>query len=364
MKGKIAVGPGDGIGPEVVAEGIKVLKAVSKKYGHDFALSYVDIGGVAIDKYGDPLPEKSVKICRESDAILFGAAGGPKWEYPKVKEDANIGVLNLRKEFGLFANLRPVKVFSAMVNCTPLKPETVNGVDLIVLRENTGGVYFGQPKKQWRTNEERMAIDSMLYSEHEIERIIRVGFELARVRRKKLCSVDKANVLQVGKLWRLIANELAPQYPDVELEHAYADACSMWLLRRPGDFDVIVTGNMFGDIISDEASVLAGSLGMEPSAQLAGLGTIGSLFGLYEPSHGSAPKHAGKNDVNPIATILSVSLLLKYTYGLNEEAKCIEEAVENTLRTYRTYDVMEEGKIKVGTKEMGDLIAEAIAERD
>lgn len=361
MKGKIAVGPGDHIGPEIVAEGIKILKAVSKKYGHEFELHYVDIGGVAIDKYGVPCPEESLKVCRECDAIFFGAAGGPKWEYPKVKEDANTGVLNLRKEFGLFANLRPVKIFPPMVNCTPLKPEVVSGVDLIVLRENTGGAYFGQPKKQWRSEEERMAVDSMLYSEHEIERILRVGFELARSRRKKLCSVDKANVLQVGKLWRVIAKELALEYPDVELEHAYVDACSMWLLKRPTDFDVIVMSNLFGDILSDEASVLAGSLGMAGSAQLAGSGTGGTMFGLYESSHGSAPKHTGKNDVNPIATILSVSYMLRYTYGLIEEVECIEQAIEKALQNSRTYDVMEEGKTKVGTSEMGDLIAEAIA---
>ncbi len=361
MKGKIAVGLGDGIGPEVVAEGIKILEAVAKKYDHEFKLNYVDIGGVAIDKYGTALPEETLKVCRQSDAILFGAAGGPKWEYPKVKEDANIGVLNLRKEFGLFANLRPVKVFPNMVNCSTLKPEIVSGVDLIVLRENTGGVYFGQPKKQWRIKEERMAVDSMLYSEYEIERILRTGFELAGSRRKKLCSVDKANVLQVGKLWRLIANELSLEYPDVELEHVYVDACSMWLLRRPRDFDVIVMSNLFGDILSDEASMLAGSLGMAPSAQLAGSGTRGTMFGFYESSHGSAPKHTGKNDANPIATILSVSMMLQYTYGLNQEAKCIEEAVENAVCTYRTYDIMEKGKTQVGTKEMGDLIAEMIA---
>jgi len=362
MKGKIAVGPGDGIGPEIITEGVKILEAVAKKYGHEFTLTYVDIGGVAIDKYGTSLPDESLKICRESDAILFGAAGGPKWDYPGAKEYSNAAVLLIRKEFGLFANLRPVKVFPNMVNCSPVKPEIVRGVDLIVLRENTGGAYFGEPKKQWRTREGRMAVDSMLYSEHEIERVVRVGFELARARRKKLCSVDKANVLLSSRLWREIADELAPQYPDVELEHAYADACTMWLLRRPRDFDVLVMSNLFGDIISDEASVLAGSLGMLPSAQIAGLRIgEGVMFGFYESSHGSAPKYAGKNVVNPIATILSVSMMLQYTYSLNQEARCIEEAVEKTVRDYRTYDIMEEGKTKVGTKEMGDLIAEAIA---
>lgn len=361
MKGKIAVGPGDGIGPEIIAEGVKILEAVSKKYGHDFELTYVDIGGVAIDKYGTSLPDESFKVCRESDAILFGAAGGPKWDYPGSREYSSVAVLTIRKELGLFANLRPVKVFPSMVNCSPVKPEIVSGVDLIVLRENTGGAYFGQPKKQWQTDEGRMAVDSMLYSEKEIERIVRVGFELARARRKKLCSVDKANVLLSSRLWREIADELAPEYPDVELEHAYADACTMWLLRRPRDFDVLVMGNLFGDVISDEVSVLAGSLGMLPSAQIAGSGTKGTTFGFYESSHGSAPKHAGKNVANPIATIFSVSMMLQYSFGLAEEAKCIEQAVEKTLCAHRTYDVMEEGKTKVGTKEMGDLIAEAIA---
>lgn len=362
MKGKIAVGPGDYIGPEIVTEGVKTLKAISKKYGHEFTLSYFDVGGAAIDKTGISLPEESLRVCHESDAILFGATGGPKWDYPGAKEFANYAVLRLRKEFGLFANLRPVKCFPTMVNCVPLKPEIVSGVDLIVVRENTGGVYFGQPKKRWQTDEGRMAVDTMFYSEQEIERVVRVGFELARLRRKKLCSVEKANVTEVGKLWREVAGELQAQYPDVELEHVYADACAMWLLRRPTDFDVIVTGNLFGDVLSDEAAVLAGSLGMAPSAQLAALRTGGGvMFGLYESAHGSAPKHAGKNDVNPIATILSVSMMLEYTYGLNQEARCIEQAVESVLHTYRTYDVMEEGKTKVGTKEMGGLIAEAIA---
>jgi len=363
MRGKIAVGLGDGIGPEIVTEGIKILEAVARKYNHDFALTYFEIGGAAIDKYGTSLPDKSLEICHENDAILFGAAGGPKWDNAGTTEtSAGAAILTIRKEFGLFANLRPVKVLATMVNCSPVKPEIVRDVDLIVLRENNGGAYFGQPKKRWWTDEGRMAIDSIFYSEHEIERVLRVGFELARARRKKLCSVDKANVLKSSELWREIANELVPQYPDVELSHAFADACTMWLMRRPRDFDVLVMENLFGDVISDEASVLAGSLGMLPSAQLSGLRNgKGVMFGFYESSHGSAPKYAGKNVANPIATILSVSMMLRYTYGLEQEAKCIEDAVEKTLGTYRTYDVMEEGKTKVGTREMGDLIAKEIA---
>ena len=361
MKGKIAVGPGDGIGPEITAEGVKILKAISKKYGHEFTLNYIDFGGVAIDKYGKPLPDETLKVCRESDAVLGGAVGGPKWDYPGAPVYTNAAVLDLRKEFGLFANLRPVKVFPSMVNCSPVKPEVVRGVDLVVIRENTGGVYYGEPKKQWKTDEGRMAVDSMLYSEKEIERVLRLAFELARSRRKKLCSVDKANVLLSSRLWRQIADELASQYPDVELDHAYADACTVWLIRKPKDYDVLVMANLFGDVLSDEASVLAGSLGMLPSAQISGLRSgDGVMFGFYESSHGSAPKYTGMNVVNPMSTIFSVSMLLQYTYGLTEEAKCIEKAAEKVLQTYRTYDVMEEGKTKIGTKEMGDLVAEAI----
>ena len=362
MKGKIAVGPGDGIGPEVVAEGVKVLQAVEKKYAHEFRLNYFEIGGVSIDKYGESITREALNVCHESDAILFGAAGGPKWDTMEAKKYSNIGVLTIRQDFGLYANLRPVKVFPGMEDCSPFKPEKVKGVDLVVVRENTGGAYFGQPKKQWVESGERMAVDTMSYSEHEIERIVRVGFELARSRRKRLASVDKANVMETGKLWRKIATELHSEYPDVEVEHMYADATTMWLLRQPTSFDVLVTGNLFGDIISDEASTLAGSLGMGPSAQLAGLSKAGGRsFGFFESSHGSAPRHAGKNDVNPIATILSVALMFKYSFGLEKEAQDIEDAVAKVVLTHRTYDIMEEGKTKVGTREMGDLVAEAVA---
>lgn len=362
MKGKIAVGPGDGIGPEIVAEGVKVLQAVAKKYGHEFTLKYFDIGGISIDKHGESITAEAMALCKESDAIFFGAAGGPKWDSPDAKQYSNIAVLQIRKEFGLYTNLRPVKVYPGMENCSPLRPEKVKGVDLIVVRENTGGAYFGQPKKQWVENGKRMAVDTMLYSEDEIERILRVGFELARSRRKKLASVEKANVTETGKLWRAMATEMQSEYPDVAVEHVYTDACTMWLLRKPTDFDVLVMANLFGDIVSDEASTLAGSLGMGPSAQIAGLGQAGKQqFGFYESAHGSAPRHAGKNEANPIATILSASLLLKYTYRLEKEANCIEDAVAKTVLTHRTYDIMEEGKAKVGTREMGDLIAEAVA---
>ena len=361
MKGKIAVGPGDYIGPEVVAEGVKVLKAVEKKFGHQFELNYFDIGGASIDKFGDSVTPKNIELCRSCDAILFGAAGGPKWDIPGTKAYANSAVLVIRKEFGLYANLRPVVVFPGMEGCSPLKPERVKGVDLIVVRENTGGAYFGQPKKQWVENNERMSVDTMFYSEHEIVRILRVGFELARSRRKKLTSVEKANVTETGKLWRIIATEMHADYPDIELDHMYADACTMWLLRAPAQMDVLVMGNLYGDIISDEASTLAGSLGMGPSAQIAGLPKKGErVFGFYESAHGSAPDIAGKGIANPIATILSVALMLEHTYQLPKEANAINAAVAKAVQTSRTPDIMEEGKKRVSTTEMGDLIAAAL----
>jgi 3-isopropylmalate dehydrogenase len=344
-----------------MAEGVKVLKAVSGKYGHDFELDYVDIGGVSIDKYGESITKETMKRCADSDAILFGAAGGPKWD-TGVNAYSNIGVLQIRKEFDLYANLRPVKVYPGMENCSPLKPERVKGVDLVVVRENTGGAYFGEPKKQWTEGSVRWAVDTMTYSEPQIERVLRTAFDLARTRRKKVASVEKANVTEVGKLWRSIATEIGREYPDVQLEHMYADACTMWLLRGAQDFDVLVMANLFGDIISDEASTLAGSLGMGPSAQLAGLPKPGRrTFGFYESAHGSAPRHAGRNDANPIATILSVAFLLKYTYGLGTEANAIDDAVAKVVQTHRTYDIMEPGKTQVGTREMGDLIANAVA---
>jgi 3-isopropylmalate dehydrogenase len=361
MKGKIAVGPGDYIGPEVVAEGIKVLKAVEKKYGHEFELEYFDIGGGSIDKFGTDLTQENIDLCRTCDAILFGSAGGPKWDVPGAKFYANRCVLTIRQEFGLYANLRPVVVFPGMEGCSPIKSDRVKGVDLIVVRENTGGVYFGQPKKQWVENNERMAVDTMFYSEHEIVRILKVGFELARSRRKKLTSVEKANVTETGKLWRKIATEMHADYPDIALDHMYADACTMWLLKAPAQLDVLVMGNLYGDIISDEASTLAGSLGMGPSAQLAGLPKKGErVFGFYESAHGSAPDIAGMGVANPIATILSVALLLEHTYQLIDEARAISAAVARVVLTNRTPDVMEDGMKRVTTTEMGDLIVAAL----
>jgi len=358
----LVVLPGDGIGSEVTAEGVKVLQAVGKRFGHNFNLHYGLMGGVAIDKTGVALSQETLKMCQRVDAVLLGAVGGPKWDDPKAKVRPEDGLLALRKGLGLFANLRPVKVFPMLVDSTNLKPEVITGVDFIFVRELTGGLYFARPKRQWQTSRGRRATDTMTYSEQEIERIVRVGFELARGRRKKLVSVDKANVLQSSRLWRQVAMEVAGKYPDVELEHMLVDACAMRLIQNPKYFDVLVTENMFGDILTDEASMLAGSMGMLASASLAGVPREGvNIFGLYEPIHGSAPRRAGLNMANPIATILSVAMMLRYSFGLIREAQTVEGAIDEVLKEgYRTYDIMSEGKAKVGTKEMGNLIASKV----
>ncbi|MEE8618613.1 MAG: 3-isopropylmalate dehydrogenase, partial [Dehalococcoidales bacterium] len=326
---------------------------------HDVSLHYGLVGGVAIDQLGTALSPDTLKMCRDSDAVLLGAVGGPEWDDPKARVHPEDGLLALRKGLGLFANLRPVKVFPTLVDSTNLKPEVIKGVDLIFVRELTGGLYFARPKRQWQTSRGRRATDSMTYSEQEIERIVRVGFELAQGRRKKLVSVDKANVLESSRLWRQVAMEVAKEYPDVELEHMLVDACAMRLIQNPPYFDVLVTENMFGDILTDEASMLAGSMGMLPSASLAEVPQEGvNIFGMYEPIHGSAPRRAGLNMANPIAIILSIAMMLRYSFGLIQEAQTIETAVDDVLQEgYRTYDIMDEGKIRVGTEEMGDLIA-------
>lgn len=357
MQFNLAVLPGDGVGPEVTSEGIKVLLAIGNRFDHSFNLHYGLIGGAAIDETGTALPEDTLKLCQSCDAVLLGAVGGPKWDDPKAKIHPEDGLLALRKGLGLFANLRPVKVLPTLIDSTTLKPGIIKGVDFIFVRELTGGLYFARPKRQWQTSRGRRATDTLTYSEQEIERIIRVGFELARTRRKKLTSVDKANVLESSRLWRQVAIEIASDYPDVELEHMLVDACAMRLIQNPAYFDVLVTENMFGDILTDEASMLAGSMGMLPSASLAGMPQE-RVFGMYEPIHGSAPRRAGLNMANPIAIILSVAMMLRYSFNLIREAQTIEIAVEQVLNEgYRTYDIMEEGKTRVGTKEMGELIA-------
>ncbi|MCB0211246.1 MAG: 3-isopropylmalate dehydrogenase [Anaerolineae bacterium] len=356
MQAKITLLPGDGIGPEVVAEGVKVLNAIGEKYGHEFEFTSALAGGIAIDETGDPLPEESLEACRQSDAVLLGAVGGPKWSDPKASVRPEQGLLKLRKELGLFANIRPVKIYPALVDASTLKKEIVEQVDMVIVRELTGGIYFGQPQGRRDNEQGRAAVDTMVYSEAEIGRLMRVSFDLARQRRKKITSVDKANVLASSRLWREVAHEVAAEYPDVEYEDILVDACSMYLIRRPGDFDVIATGNMFGDILSDEASMLAGSMGMLPSASLAE-----GKFGLYEPIHGSAPDIAGQGIANPLATILSVAMMLRITFGLATEADEIEQAVETILEEgYRTADLAGPGEDSVTTSQMGDLVIDVI----
>ena len=358
MKFSVAVLPGDGIGPDVITEALKVLRVVARRFGHDIDFRFGLVGGIAIDQHGTALSPETLKVCKKSDAVLLGAVGHPKYDDPKARVHPEDGLLALRKGLSLFANLRPVKVYPALVNNTNFKPEVVKGVDFIFVRELTGGLYFGRPKKQWRTSRGRRAVDSMLYSEQEIERIVRVGFEIARGRGKKLISVDKANVLESSRLWRQVAIEVSQDYSDVELEHMLVDACSMRIIQNPGYLDVLVTENTFGDILSDEASMLAGSMGMLPSASLAGVPKEGiKIFGMYEPIHGSAPRRAGLDVANPIATIMSMAMMLRYSFGLTKEAEVVEAAVEAVLdEDYRTYDIMGEGKTKVGTRKMGDLI--------
>jgi 3-isopropylmalate dehydrogenase len=362
MQFELVVLPGDGVGPDVTTEGVKALEAVGKRFDHRFKLHYGLVGGVAIDKEGTALSEDTLRMCQDADAVLLGAVGGPKWDDPLAKVHPEDGLLDLRKGLGLFANLRPVKVSQVLTDSTNLKPDIIRGVDLIFVRELTGGLYFARPKRRWQTSRGRRATDSMTYSEQEIERIVRVGFELAKSRRQKLTSVDKANVLESSRLWRQVTMEVAPQYPDVELDHMLVDACSMRLIQNPTYFDVLVTENMFGDILTDEASMLAGSMGMLPSASLAGVPQEGvKIFGMYEPIHGSAPRRAGLDMANPIAIILSVAMMLRYSFGLAVEAQTIETAVDEVLNQgYRTYDIMDEGKTKVGTRQMGDLITEKV----
>ncbi len=359
MDFNLIVLPGDGVGPEVIAETVKVLQAVGVKFGHSFKLNQRLVGGAAIDAEGVAVSKETINLCKKSDAVLLGAVGGPRWDDPLARVRPEDGLLELRRALGLFANLRPVKVFPMLVDSTNLKPEVIKGVDFIFVRELTGGLYFGKPKRRWTTSKGRRAVDSMAYSEQEIERIVRVGFELARTRQKKLISVDKANVLESSRLWRQVAVEVSKDYPDVTLENMLVDACSMRIIQNPRYLDVLVTENTFGDILTDEASMLAGSMGMLPSSSLAGVPQAGvKTLGLYEPIHGSAPRRAGLNMANPIATVLSAAMMLRYSLALEKEAKAIEDAVDAVLHDgYRTYDIMSEGKTRVGTKEMGDVIA-------
>lgn len=350
---RIVLLPGDGVGPEVVREGVKVLQVVADMFDHHFEFSEHLMGGVAIDATGSPLSEETVAACRAADAVLLGAIGGPKWSNPTAAVRPEQGLLGLRENLGLYANLRPVRLPPALVSSSPLRPDRIEGTDLVVVRELTGGIYFGLRQE---AGAEGVAFDTMCYSEPEIRRIAHVAFRLAGERRGLVTSIDKANVLASGRLWRQAVNEVAREYPHIRLEHQLVDSAAMHLLRRAASFDVLLTPNMFGDILSDEASMLTGSLGMLPSASIGS----GSL-GVYEPVHGSAPDIAGQGIANPIGAILSVALLLRHSLDLHDEANAIEQAVDGVLEDgARTRDLAEPSQTTVGTTEMGDRIAAKI----
>lgn len=350
---KIAVLPGDGIGREIIPEAQKVLGVIAETYELEFEFIEGLIGGAAIDTTGEPLPEETVELCQQSDAVLLGAVGGPKWDtLPVDKRPEVAALLPLRKRLGLYGNIRPAFLFPALINASSLKPEIVEGTDLVVIRELTGGIYFGEKKREKTATGEK-ALDALVYTTEEIERILHLGFETARQRRGKLVSVDKANVLESSRLWRETAIRLHQEYPDVELEHMYVDNCAMQLIRQPSQFDVIVTENMFGDILTDEASMLTGSIGMLASA------SVGGDVALYEPAHGSAPDIAGQQKANPLATILSAALMLQYTFNLPEAMEQIKNAISQVLEVgYRTPDIMEKGCRLVDTGTMGDLVCQ------
>ena len=362
MDFNIAVLSGDGIGPEVTAEGVRALEAVGRAFGHRFTLQYGDVGGVSIDRFGVALTDDVRGLASDADAVLFGAVGGPKWDDPAAATRPEDGLLALRAHLGVFANIRPVKVYPELTASSVLKPHVLEGVDMVVVRELTGGLYYALPKGRSETPQGVVGVDTMRYSEAEIERVLRVGFELARGRRNKLTSVDKANVLETSRLWRTVATRLASEYPDVELEHVLVDACAMQLVLRPSSYDVIVAENTFGDILTDEAAILAASMGLLPSASLSGVPQAGLRTpGFYEPIHGTAPDIAGQGIANPCGSILSAALMLRYSLGLTEEAAAMERAVQSALsQGYRTADIAAGGDTATGTVQMGELIAQAI----
>ena len=357
MKKTICLLPGDFCGPEIMEQGVAVLKAVAAKFNHDFVFETALIGGAAIDATGGPLPEATVEACRKADAVFLAAVGGPKWDNldPSIRPEK--GLLGIRKALGLFANLRPAMLLPELAGACLLRPDVAaRGLDLIVVRELTGDIYFGEPRGIETRDGQRVGFNTMIYSEEEVRRIAKVAFEAARLRRKKVCSVEKSNVLETSRLWKSVVEETHKDYPDIELSHMYVDNAAMQLVRDPSQFDVIVTGNIFGDILSDEASVITGSLGMLPSASLGASGP-----GLFEPIHGSAPDIAGQDKVNPLATILSAAMLLRMAFGLETEAAAVEKAVRAVLADgYRTGDIMEDGKTLVGCKEMGRLVIERL----
>jgi 3-isopropylmalate dehydrogenase len=358
---RITLLPGDGIGPEVVAEAVRVLDVIASKYNHTFSFQERLMGGCSIDKYGSSLTDETLADCKASDSVLLGAVGGPKWDDPSAKDRPERGLLALRKGLGVFANLRPVKVHPALMEWSPLKPEKLQGVDILVLRELTGGLYFGFPKGRDVKDGRERAVDTLEYYDYEIKRIMELAFDLAKGRKKKVTSVDKANVLESSRLWRQIATKTGNENPDVQLEHMLVDTASMKLITAPASMDVVVTENMFGDILTDEASVLAGSMGMLPSASLGespvGLSHEASVMGLYEPIHGSAPDIAGKGIANPIGTILSAAMMLRHSLKLESEACAIEKAVEQTISDgARTADIGG----KLSTRQMADEIIQRL----
>ena len=358
MNKKIVLLPGDGIGPEVIQEARKILERVGEKYKHTFSFEVFPFGGSAIDQAGVPLPEETLKACKASDAVLMGSVGGPKWDTLPSHLRPEQGLLGLRKGLNTFANLRPAKLYPALAEASALKPEIIGkGLDLLVVRELTSGLYFSEPKGVHDLGDgKKKGINTMAYSSPEIERVAKVAFEIATKRGKKVCSVDKANVLEVSQLWREVVTQVGKEYPDIELSHMYVDNCAMQLIRNPRQFDVIVTENLFGDILSDESAMLTGSIGMLPSASLSDKNP-----GIFEPVHGSAPDIAGEGKANPIATILSTAMMLRYAFTLPQEATRIEQAVEKILNNgYRTTDILQKGMKEVSTQEMGKKILEVL----
>ena len=356
MKKSIAVIRGDGIGPEIVNQALLVLDKIAAKFGHEFTYTDVDMGGCAIDKYGDPLPQHELDKCTASDSVLLGAVGGPKWNDVPGPQRPEKGLLRLRAGMGVYSNNRPAKIWPQLSDASPLRPEIIaKGIDFIIVRELIGGIYFGKHETVEKEGQ-KVAIDELTYSEEEIRRIGRIGFETARKRGKRLCSVEKSNVLDSSRLWKKVMHELASEYPDVELSDMLVDNCAMQIVKDPSQFDVVVTENMFGDILSDEASMITGSIGMIPSSSLGA-----STCGLYEPIHGSAPDIAGQDIANPIGTILSAAMMLRYSFDLAAEADAIEAAVSRVLDAgYRTGDIFSPGCKKVGCSEMGRLILEQL----
>lgn len=356
MPKEILLLPGDGIGPEIIAQARKVLEALRASDGLDLALVHGLIGGAAIDETGDPLPERTLSLARKADAILLGAVGGPKWDVLSSGERPERGLLKIRSTLGLFANLRPVTLYEELADSSTLKPAVVAGLDILIVRELTGGIYFGEPRGISRRGGERIGINTLVYSESEVQRVARVAFELAMQRERRVCSVDKANVLEATALWREVVSEIATEYPEVALSHLYVDNAAMQLVRAPKQFDVLLTTNMFGDILSDLASMLTGSIGMLPSASLDGRGK-----GIYEPIHGSAPDIAGKNIANPLATILSVAMMLRYSLGKPDLAQRVEKAVHEVLGLgLRTPDIATPGTRCISTAEMGNAVVSAL----